>query len=127
MTNSRAPSYDGWNEGATAGETSEPDAQSDGPLVTSEQPEASSEADAASPYPWNEVGEQDLATEADTGAAETDDLPQAEQVVEPAGDRFGTVKALLDGRALETIPIMEYVWERTNRVLVDEELLRGRE
>ena len=39
----------------------------------------------------------------------------------------GTAKALLDGRTLETIPIMEYVWERTNRELVNEELLRGRE
>ena len=39
----------------------------------------------------------------------------------------GTAKALLDGRALETIPIMEYVWERTNRVLANEELLPGRE
>ena len=39
----------------------------------------------------------------------------------------GTAKAVLDGRALETIPIMEYVWERTNRVLAKEELLRGRE
>ena len=28
---------------------------------------------------------------------------------------------------LETVPIMEYVWERTNRVLANEELLRGRE
>ena len=26
---------------------------------------------------------------------------------------------------LETVPIMEYVWERTNRVLANEELLRG--
>ena len=39
----------------------------------------------------------------------------------------GTAKAVLDGRALETIPIMEYVWERTNRVLAREELLRERE
>ena len=39
----------------------------------------------------------------------------------------GTAKAALDGRALETIPIMEYVWGRTNRVLANEELLRGRE
>ena len=39
----------------------------------------------------------------------------------------GTAKAVLDGRALETIPIMEYVWERTNRVLANEELLRGRQ
>ncbi|MCY4557702.1 MAG: hypothetical protein OXF79_15230, partial [Chloroflexi bacterium] len=39
----------------------------------------------------------------------------------------GTAKALLDGRTLETIPIMEYVWERTNRDLAKEELLRGRE
>ena len=39
----------------------------------------------------------------------------------------GTAKALLDGRALETIPILEYVWQRTNRVLVDEDLQRGRE
>ena len=39
----------------------------------------------------------------------------------------GTAKAVLEGRALETIPIMEYVWERTNRVLVNKELLRGRE
>ena len=38
-----------------------------------------------------------------------------------------TARAVLDGRALETVPIMEYVWERTNRVLVNEELLRGRE
>ena len=37
------------------------------------------------------------------------------------------VKAVLDGRVLETIPIMEYVWERTNRVLANEELLRVRE
>ena len=39
----------------------------------------------------------------------------------------GTAKAVLDGRALETIAIMEYVWERTNRVQANEELLRGRE
>ena len=39
----------------------------------------------------------------------------------------GTAKAVLAGRPLETIPIMEYVWERTNRVLAREELLRGRE
>ena len=39
----------------------------------------------------------------------------------------GTAKALLDGGALETIPIMEYVWERTNRVLANEELLPRRE
>ena len=39
----------------------------------------------------------------------------------------GTAKAVLEGRTLETIPIMEYVWERTNRVLVNEELLRGRQ
>ena len=39
----------------------------------------------------------------------------------------GMAKAVLDGRALETAPIMEYVWERTNRVLVNEELLQGRE
>ena len=38
-----------------------------------------------------------------------------------------TAKAALDGRALETIPIMEYVWERTTRVLANELLLRGRE
>ena len=39
----------------------------------------------------------------------------------------GTAQAVLHGRALETVPIMEYVWERTNRVLAKEELLRGRE
>ena len=37
-----------------------------------------------------------------------------------------TAKAVLDGRALETIPIMEYVWERTKRALAKEELMRGR-
>ena len=31
-----------------------------------------------------------------------------------------TAKALLDGRALETIPIMEHVWARTARELVRE-------
>ena len=36
-----------------------------------------------------------------------------------------TAKALLDGQALETIPIMEYVWQRTNRELVNEELQGG--
>ena len=39
----------------------------------------------------------------------------------------GTAKAVLDSRALETVPIMEYVWERTNKVLARDELLRGRE
>ena len=39
----------------------------------------------------------------------------------------GTAKAVLDGRTPERIPIMGYVWERTNRVLVKEELLRGPE
>ena len=34
----------------------------------------------------------------------------------------GTAMALLDGRALETIPIMEYVCERTYRALAIEEL-----
>ena len=33
----------------------------------------------------------------------------------------------LDGRTLETITIMEYVWKRTNGGLVNEEPLRGRE
>ena len=37
----------------------------------------------------------------------------------------GTAKAVLDGRAFETIPIMEYVWERTNRELANEEWQRG--
>ena len=37
----------------------------------------------------------------------------------------GTAKAVLDGRAFETIPIMEYVWERTTREMVSEELQRG--
>ena len=37
----------------------------------------------------------------------------------------GTARALLDGQALETIPIMEYVWQRANRELVNEELQRG--
>ena len=37
----------------------------------------------------------------------------------------GTAKAVLDGQALETTPIMEYVWQRTNRELVNEELQRG--
>ena len=34
-----------------------------------------------------------------------------------------TVKVVLGGRALETIPVREYVWERINRVLANEELL----
>ena len=38
-----------------------------------------------------------------------------------------TAKAMLDGRVLETIPIMGYVWEQTNRVLAREELLQGPE
>ncbi len=38
----------------------------------------------------------------------------------------GTTKAVLDGLALETIPIMEYVWQRTNTVLVNEEVLKER-
>ena len=37
----------------------------------------------------------------------------------------GTAKSVVDGRAFETIPIMEYVWERTNRELANEELQRG--
>ena len=38
--------------------------------------------------------------------------------------RFAVMaKTVAEGRALETIPIMEYVWERTNRVQVNEELL----
>ena len=32
-----------------------------------------------------------------------------------------------EGRTLETMAILEYVWARTNRVLVNEELLRGLE
>ena len=39
----------------------------------------------------------------------------------------GTAMVLLDGRTLETIRIMKYVWERTNREQANEELLRGRE
>ena len=38
----------------------------------------------------------------------------------------GTAGALLDGQALETIPIMEYVWQRATRGLVNEELMRRR-
>ena len=37
----------------------------------------------------------------------------------------GTAMALLDGQALETIPIMEYVCRRTYRALVNEELRKG--
>ena len=36
----------------------------------------------------------------------------------------GITKALLNGQAPETIPIMEYVRQRTNRELVNEELER---
>ena len=36
-----------------------------------------------------------------------------------------TAKALLDDQALETIPIMEHVWQRTNRELVNEEAQGG--
>ena len=36
-----------------------------------------------------------------------------------------TAMALLDGRTLETIPIMEYVCERTYRALAIEELRGG--
>ena len=36
-----------------------------------------------------------------------------------------TAKALLDSRALEAIPIMEYIWQRTKRDLVNEELVLG--
>ena len=39
----------------------------------------------------------------------------------------GTARALLDGQALETVPIMEHVWERTKRELEIEELQRGDE
>ena len=42
------------------------------------------------------------------------------------GKSSRTAKAPLEGQALETIPIMEYVWERTNPERVNEELLRGR-
>ena len=38
-----------------------------------------------------------------------------------------TAEALLDGRALETITIMEYVWDKRNMVLANEKLLRGHE
>ena len=37
----------------------------------------------------------------------------------------GTARALLDGQALETVPIMEHVRERTQRELAIEELQRG--
>ena len=37
----------------------------------------------------------------------------------------GTAKSVLEGRALETIPIMEHVWQRTNRDLAVEELRAG--
>ena len=36
----------------------------------------------------------------------------------------GTAKAVVESPALETLPIMEYVWERTNRVTVNEKLLQ---
>ena len=39
----------------------------------------------------------------------------------------GTAKAMPDDRALETIPVMAYVWERTNKVPAKEEMLRGHE
>ena len=39
----------------------------------------------------------------------------------------GTAEAVLDDRALETIPAMVYVWEQTNKVLAKEEMLRGHE
>ena len=39
----------------------------------------------------------------------------------------GDGERLLDGLALETIPIMEYVWQKTYRVPVKDELLRGHE
>lgn len=36
-------------------------------------------------------------------------------------------RALVSVRRVETMPVMEYVWDRTNRVLVNEELLRAGE
>ena len=39
----------------------------------------------------------------------------------------GTEKSALQSRVLETIPTMEYVWERMNWVRVNEKMLRRRE
>ena len=80
MTNRKSPSHDRRDRGAATGALSEPAIHPDGPLFAAGQPEAASVADAASPYPWDElVGPK---PGAEPGAP--DELPTAGEMFDPA-------------------------------------------
>ena len=87
MTSKKALGNNREEGGAGSGVSSEATVHPDGPLFAAGQREAESAPDAAPPYTWDEPGEPELGTEAGTEADASDDLPQAEEIFDPAADQ----------------------------------------
>ena len=89
MRDRKSSPKDGGNPSASGEAPTSPGTHPDGPLFATGQSVSAGAAETASPYPWDEAGEPEVGTEADTEATATDDLPQAERLFEPAADRSG--------------------------------------
>ena len=87
MTSEKVPANDGEESGARPREPSEATVHPDGPLFGTGRPEAASETDSPSPYPWDEPEERGGSAESRSERDPNDDLPEAEEVFEPAADR----------------------------------------
>ena len=92
MTNQKTPTNSGSNTGVAAEASSDPAAETVGPLFAVSQPEAGSTSDAASPYPWDEHGES--VPSAETGAP--DDLPGAAEIFDPAAPSVAAGRTVND-------------------------------
>ena len=87
MTSKKGPANRREERGASPGEPSEATVHPDGPLFGTGQPEAASETDSPSPYPWDEPEERGGSAESRSEPDPHDGLPEAEEVFEPAADR----------------------------------------
>ena len=87
MTSKKGPANGRKEQGVGAVVPSEPTVHPDGPLFGTGQPEAASETDSPSPCPWDEPEERGGDAEGRSERDPDDDLPEAEEVFEPATDR----------------------------------------
>ena len=87
MTSRKPHAKVGSNAVASAEVPSSPGDHPDGPLFATGQSVSTGASETASLYPWDEPGEPEFVTEADTEAHEPDDLPEAKEFFEPAADQ----------------------------------------
>ena len=85
MTSRKTAANDGRNTGAPGEEPSSVATHPDGPLFAVRQAEAASATEDPSPHPpWDELGEPQPGNQGEPETGQTDDLPAAGELFEPA-------------------------------------------